>query len=144
MPKPTQNSEAVGHDSEGDRKDGSNGAGPGRNINVGGTVGAIIWQRYLGGDWGDAQGPNGVPPLVGATDHRDDGETRGRRRVGIPSGRGGDGCSGDSPHWGVHQEAADNHIGDGGLPPRICTVNGGGADDGDEPVGTMVGSRRGK
>ena len=29
----------------------------------------------MGDDWGDAQGPDRVPPSGGATDHKDDGET---------------------------------------------------------------------
>ena len=64
----------VGHNSKGTGKQGRNGAGLGRNVQGGGTVGAIIWQRELGSDWGDAQVPDGVPPLGGATYHGDNGE----------------------------------------------------------------------
>ena len=62
----------------------------------------------------------------------------------VPIGRGGNGSHGDPPHWGLHQEAADNHIGEGSLSPRQCTVHGRGADARDDPVGAMVGSKRGK
>ena len=54
--------EAVDHVSEGDRKDGSNGMSPGRNVQGGGTVSDIILQQLLVGDRGDAQGPDIVPP----------------------------------------------------------------------------------
>ena len=37
-----------------------------------------MWQLGLGGDWGDDQGPDGIPPSGGATDHRNDGEMRAR------------------------------------------------------------------
>ena len=84
IPQPAQSSEAVRHDSEGDIKDGSNGAVPGINVQGGGAVSDIIWQREIGGDQGDAQGPDGVPPLGGVTDHGDDGKTQDRLRVGVP------------------------------------------------------------
>ena len=142
--KPKQISEAAGNDSEGTGKDGINSAGPGINVQGGGAVGAIICQRDLGGDWGDAQGPDGVPSSGGATDHGDDGKTQGRRRVGVPISRRGDGSLGVPTHHSVYQEAADNHIGEGGLPPRLCTVHRGGTDAGDEADGALVGSRRGK
>ena len=71
--KPAQSLEAVGHNSEGTGKDGINVAGPGRNVQGGGSVRAIIWQRELGVDQGDAKGPDGVPSSGSATDHRDDG-----------------------------------------------------------------------
>ena len=80
-------SETVGHDIEGTRKDMSNGAGLGSNVQGGDAVGAIIWHRDLGDDQGDAQVPDGVPLSGGATDHWDDVEARGRRRVGVPRGR---------------------------------------------------------
>ena len=44
------------------------------------------------------------------------------------------------PYHSVNQEAADNHIGEGGLPPSICTVHGGGSDAGADPDGTLVDS----
>ena len=78
----------MGHDSKSTRKDGSNGAGPGRNVHSGGAVSANIWKIELGGDRGDAQGTDGVPPSGGATDHGDDGETKGRQRVKLPIDRG--------------------------------------------------------
>ena len=129
----------MGHDSKVARKDGRNGAVPGINVQGGGTFGAIIWQREMGGDRGDAQGPDGVPTSGGVTDHGDDGETRGRWRVRVPSGRVGDVRYEDPPHHSVHQEAEDKHIGQGCLLPRICTVHGGGANARDELVGAMVG-----
>ena len=134
----------MGHGSEGDIKYARNGEDPGSNVQGGGTLGAIIWQQELGSDRGDAQGTGGVPPSGGATDHGYDGETRGRLRVGAPIDSGGDGNRWASPHWIVHQEAKEDHSGEGVLPPHLCTVHGGGADAGDEPVGAMVGSRRGK
>ena len=51
---------------------GSNGTGPEINVKGGGTVSDIIWQKELGGDQGDAQGPDGVPSSGVATDHKDD------------------------------------------------------------------------
>ena len=75
------------HDSEDTGKYGSNGAGPGRNVQGGGRVSAIIWQQDLVGDRVDFQGPDSVPSSRVAKDHGDDGETRGRWRVGVPSGR---------------------------------------------------------
>ena len=70
----------------------------------------------------DAQGPGGVSPSVGATDHGDNGKTWGRQRVGVTSGSEGDVSHGAPTHRGVHQEAVDNHSRKGGLPPRLCTV----------------------
>ena len=119
IPKPAQSSEAVGHGIEGARKYGRNGAGLGSDVQGGGAVGAIIWQRGLGGEWGDAQGPDGVSPSGGTTDHGDDGKKRGRRRGGVPIVSGGDGSHGDPPHQGVHQEAVDDHRREGGLTPCI-------------------------
>ena len=69
--------EAVGNGSEGDRKDVSNGAGPGSDVQGSGLVGAIIWKQELCGDWGYARGPGGVPSLGGTIDHGDDDKTRG-------------------------------------------------------------------
>ena len=103
-----------------------------------------LWNQEMGGDQGDVQGPDGVPPSGGAMDHGDDGETRGRRRVGVSSGRGGDGLCRDPPHHGIHQETTDDHSREGGLPARICTVHGGGEEAGDDPDGALVGSRRSK
>ena len=98
----------------------------------------------MGNDQGYAQGRDGVLPSSGATDHGDDGETQGRRRVGVTIGRGGNGSRGSPPHRGVHQEVSDDHSGEGGLPPYLCTMHRGGAGSGDDPVGVMVISRRGK
>ena len=77
----------MGHDSEGARKGESNGVGPTSNVKGGGAVVAIIWQRDLGSDQGDAQGTDRVPPSGGTMDHGDNGETRGRPRVGVTIGR---------------------------------------------------------
>ena len=95
----------------------------------------------MGGDRGDAQVPDGIPISGGATDLRNDGEMQGRRIVGLPIGRGGNGRHGYPPYWGVHQEAADDHSGEGGLLPYICTTHRGGADTGDKPFGAIAGSR---
>ena len=84
-----------------------------------------------------------VPPSGGATDHGDDGETRGRRRMGVPISRGGNGRRRAPHHRGVHQEVAHEHSGEGGLTPRLCNVNKGGEDAGDKLVSAMVGSRCG-
>ena len=119
LPKPTEILEAVGHGSEGDRKDRRNVEGPGRDVQGSDTIGDIIWQGELGGDKEYAQGTDGVPPLVSATHHGDDSKVQGRQRVGVPIGRGGDGRCGAPPHQGVHQEAAYNHSREGGLPPRL-------------------------
>ena len=102
-------------DSEGPRKENSNGAGPGRNVQGGGAVGINLWKKELGGDRGDAQGPDGVPPLGGAKDHRDDGKTWGRRRVGLSRGREGDRLCEASPHRSLNQESAHKNSGEGGL-----------------------------
>ena len=77
-------------------------------------------------------------------DNGDDGEMRGRRKVGVLIGRGGDGRHGATPHQGVHQEATDKHSGDGGLTPRLFTVHERRADDRYKPDGALVGSRHGK
>ena len=135
---------AVGHDSEGARKGGSNGVVPKSNVKGGGVVVAIIWHQDLGGDQVDAQGTDDVPPSGGTTDHGDNGEMRGRRRVGVPIGRRGNRIRGAPPHQGVHKEEVDEHSGEGGLLLHICTVHGGGADAGDKTVGAMVASRHGK
>ena len=81
--------EAVGDDIEGSREDGSNGAGPVSDVQVSGTVGVNLWKRELSGNQGDAQDPDSVLPSGGAMDYRDDDATWSRRRVGVPSGRGG-------------------------------------------------------
>ena len=112
----------VGHYSEGTRNDGTNGAGLGRNVQGGGAVGAVVWQQDLGGYRGDNQGPDGIPPLGGMTDHGDDVKTGGRRRVEVPSVTGGDGRHRDAPHRGANQEAEYDHSGEGGLTPHICTL----------------------
>ena len=104
----------------------------------------ILYDRELGVDQGDSQGTGGVPPLGGATNYGDDGKTRGRRRVGVPIGRGCDVSQRDPSHQGVHQEDPANHSGKGGLLPRPYTLYRGGADAGSNPAVAMVGSRRGK
>ena len=114
----------VEDDGKASRKDGINGAGPGSNVQGVGAVGVTLWKRELGGDRVDSQGPDGVPPSGGATDHRDDRKTIGRRRVGVSSGRGGDGRSRDPPHQSIHKEAADYHSRYGGLPSFLCIMYG--------------------
>ena len=100
----------MGDDSESFRKEGSNSAGLGSNLQGGGAVSVIIWKRELGGERVDAKVTDSVPPLSSATDHRDDRETWGRIRMGVSSGRGGNGLRGDPPHRGIHQEAEGDHI----------------------------------
>ena len=141
--KPAQSSEAVEENSKGYRKDGRNGAGPGSNVQGGGTVGVTIWKQELGGDQGDTQDPGGVPPSVGATDQGDDGETWGMQRVGISSGRGGDGTRGDQPRWSINQYVAEKNVREGGLPAYVCIVHRSREDSRDETNGALVVSRRG-
>ena len=81
----------MGYDSEGAIKDGSNGAGPVINVQDGGTVSDIIWQPDLGDDRVYSQGLDGVLPSECAEDQGEDGKVRGRRRVEVTTGRGGDG-----------------------------------------------------
>ena len=98
----------------------------------------------MGGDQGDAKGPDGLPPLGSATDHGDDGEMWGRLRVGVSSSRGGNGLRGAPPHRSINQEMADKHSGQGGLSAHLYTVHVGVEDARDDPDGALVGSRRGK
>ena len=134
---------AVGHDSEGSRKDGSNGEGPGNNVQGGGALSVTIWKIDLGGDREYAQCPEGVSLSVGVTDHRDDSETLGRRRVRVSSSRGGNVLRWAPPNRIIHQETEDDHIGEGGLPEDLYTLHGGGEDDRDKPESALVGPRRG-
>ena len=76
----------MGNGIEGAGKDGSNGAVPGSDVQGYDAVGDLVRQRELGGDGLDSQVPGGVPPPGGTMDHRYEGETRGRRRVGVPPG----------------------------------------------------------
>ena len=139
-----QSSVAVGNDSKGSRKDGGNGAGLGRNIQGGGTVGVTLRKRELGGDQGDDQVTDGVPTLVVTTDLGDDGETWVRQRVEVSSGKEGDRIRRYPPHWSIHQEMEDDHRVECGLPDHICTFHRGREDTGDEVYGVIVRSRRGK
>ena len=70
-----QSLEVVGDDSEGPREDRINGAGPGIDVKCSGAVDVTICKQELVVDRGDAEGPDGVPPSVGTTDHGDEGET---------------------------------------------------------------------
>ena len=70
LPIPAQSLEAVDCVSKGDRKDSRKGTGPEINVKGGGTVCAIIWQRDMGGEQGDAQVPDRVPLSGGVIDHR--------------------------------------------------------------------------
>ena len=72
----------------------------------------------MGCDRGDVIGPGGVPSPGRATDHGDDGETRGRQRVGVTLSISVNGSRGDPPHQGVYQEAGGDHSGKGSLPPH--------------------------
>ena len=69
IPKPAEISESVGNVIKGTVNDRINSAGPGSNVLCGGTVGALLQQREIGGDQVDAQGHGGDPPLGGVTDH---------------------------------------------------------------------------
>ena len=75
IPKPAQSSATVGDDSKGSRKDESNSAGPGGNVQIGGAISFNLWNRELGGDQGYSKGPDGVPTSGGVTDHGDDSKT---------------------------------------------------------------------
>ena len=119
LPKPAEILEAAGNGSKDDGKDNRNGAGPGSDVYYCGSVGDIVQKQYMGYDGVDDQGTGGVQPPGGATDHRDDGETRVRRRVGVPHSSGGDGSRGAPPHRGVNQEAEGDHGRNGGLSHHI-------------------------
>ena len=56
----------------------------------------------MGGDGVDAKGTGGVPSLGGHAYHRDDGNNRGERGVGITPGGGRNGSRRNPPHKGVH------------------------------------------
>ena len=62
LTKNAESTEAVVDDSEGSRKDGRNCAVPESNVQGGGAVIVTLWKRELGGDRGDAQGTDGIPP----------------------------------------------------------------------------------
>ena len=119
LPKYAEILEAEDHGSEDTRKDRSKGAGLGRYVHGGGTVGALIRQRELSCDQGDSQGPESVPPSRSAMDHRDESETRDMQRVGVSLGSGVNESRGSLPHQGVHQEAEEKHKGVGVLPPHL-------------------------
>ena len=126
IPKPAQSSEAMGDYSEVSREDRSNGAGPGRNVQGSGAVSVTIQKRELGGERGDTQGPDVIPPLGGLMDQKDVRKTWGQRRVRVSSGRGGDGICRAPPHRSIHKEVADNNSGEGGLLDCLCIVKVGG------------------
>ena len=107
LPKLAESSEAVGHVIKGSGKVGNNDAVPVSGVQGGGTFGALIQKLEMGGDRLDAQGPGWVPLSVGLTDHGDNSETQGRRRVGVPLGSGGNKICRDPPNQGVHQEVED-------------------------------------
>ena len=62
LPKPAESSEALVDDGEDPIKDGRNSAGLGSSVQEGGAVGITPWKQELGGYWGDAQDPDGIPP----------------------------------------------------------------------------------
>ena len=111
-----QSSGAVGHYSEGSRYNVSSGAGLEINVQGFGAVVVTLWKKELGGNRVDAQVPDDVTPLVGATDQGDDGETWVWWRVVVSSSRGDDKRRWDPPHRSIHKDAADEHSGEGGLP----------------------------
>ena len=59
----------------------------------------------------------------------------------VSIGRGVDGLSRAPPHQSIHKEAAEKHSGEGGLLACVCILHGGRENVGDEPDGTLVGSR---
>ena len=111
--------EAVGNGSKGAGKNDRNSADLGIDLQGSDTVGALLGQQDLGGDRGDYQSPGGVPPLGGAMDHGDEGQTRGRQRVIVTLSSRVNGSRGDPPHWGVHQEVSGKHSRKGGMPTHI-------------------------
>ena len=42
------------------------------NLQGSGASGVTLWKQDLGGDQGDSQGPDGIPPSGGTPDNRDD------------------------------------------------------------------------
>ena len=62
--------------------------------------------------------------------------------MGVFSGRGVDGIHGSPLHNSIHQETAEHHSGEGGLPAHILTVHGGREHSRDETDGALVVSRR--
>ena len=70
-------------------------------------------------DGGYAKGLEMIPSPGGKVDHGDHGDTWGGQGVGITPSRGGSGRRRTSSHWRVHQEAAGNHTGKGGLLSRL-------------------------
>ena len=139
-----QSSGAVGHDSEGSRDNVSSGAGLRINVQGFGAVVVTLWKKELGGNRVDAQVPDDVTPLVGATDQGDDGETWVWWRVVVSSSRGGNGLCRAPPNRNIHKEVANYHSREGGLPACLCIVHGGGEDSGDDPDGALVVSRGSK
>ena len=65
------------------------------------------------------KGLGGVLSLGGKEDHRDDGNTWGRKGLGITPGGDVNGSHGTSPHKRVHQAMAGDHSGKCGLPLHL-------------------------
>ena len=119
LPNTAEILEVVGNGIKSAVKDGSNGAGLGRDVTVSGAVGALVRQKNMCGDRRYVQCLGGVPILGDVTDNGDDGEMRGRQRLGVYLGGGGNGDPGSSLHQGVHKEATGNRSGKGGLLPHL-------------------------
>ena len=86
---------------------------PGRKVKSCDAVCVSLWKRELGGNQGDSQVSYNVPPSGGTIDHREYGRTWGLRKVVLYSGRGIDRLHEAPPYRSIHQEAADDHSGEG-------------------------------
>ena len=95
------------------------------------------------GDRVYVEGPRGVSPLVGQTDHGDDGEACGVWGVGIFFGGGGTRSRRLTPHTGVHLDTAGNHYITGVMPLHSLTLYQGREEAGYKSDDGMVGSGHG-
>ena len=96
----------------------------------------------MGGDGVDVEGPGGVLPSGGQTDHGGDGENCCGRGVGISPGGGRTRSIGLTPHTVLHLEMSGDHHGTGGMPPHLLNMCWGGEEAGDKPDDEMVESWR--
>ena len=62
---------------------GGNGVGAGYAIQGSCAVSVIIWERYLGGDEGDAKSTSGILSSVSKEDYGDYSAAYNERRVGV-------------------------------------------------------------
>ena len=98
----------------------------------------------MGGEGGDFEGSVGVSPSGVQTDHEDDGETCGRRRVGISPGGGSTISIRLTPLIGLHLETSGNHSVMGYMPTHLWNLYQGRVEARDDPDDDMVVSGRGK